>query len=901
MKVTSLKTNHLTNPLGYLLEDVVLSFRVEGSGKAGKDLARIVVSEDSGFSELFYDTGLRSDIDESGYSLLLSPEEGVRFYWKVYVKAGDEEAWSDAAWFEAGKTRSWRADFISPPFSSNPVFVKEFTSLKDESHCRCYALGLGTYEIYINSRKLGDECLLPGLHAYDKWLQSQTFEFTAKKGVNLIEVYVGASWYRGEFGLPGTSQEEREAALIAEFHIGRTVFGTGLDWEAERSPVTSDGIYQGEVYEPGKARGKRQKVKISEANREMKARLVPRLSPPITVHEVLKPTLIKNAKREYILDMGQNMTGWLCFKSKLPQGTRAVFQFGEALQNGSFCRDNLRSARAEFRYVSDGERRFVRQRHTFYGFRYVKVRGFVPDPEDFEGWVIHSDLERSLEIRTGDESVNRLVSNALWSMKGNFLDTPTESPQRDLRMGWTEDAQLFCDTACYVADAYPFYRKYLRDLWMEQRALGGTVPLTVPRCGNALSGSAGWGDAATIIPWTVYLHSGDKLILETQYKSMKAWVDFIRSEAGDGLLWSTGGQVGDWLSSGSSTDRTFIASAYYYYSAKLMAKTAGLLKNISDAGLYHKISRDVRKAMIEEYFTPSGRLAVQTETAYAVAIAFSILPEGKEERVYRDFRRLFLSSRRRITTGFIGTRFLCKALVKSGNADLVLALFLSHGCPGWLYQVDQGATTVWERWDSVQPDGSLKDEDMNSLNHCANASVLGWIVTDLLGFQVTENIKRPNLEPHPARELGSMRGKVRTPYGWYEISWKLEGRRLSYALTVPFDAEAHVVLPLTHRAPEGTGITWIEDKGEVSAYLSAGSYKFSYEIEWYYSKVSLEMTIPELMALPEAEAVLERHIPSDLLKSLSSPAESAAERLRFPYSGIKDSELRKIEEELSRI
>ena len=915
MKVTNLKTNHLTNPLGFLLEDIVLSFQIEGTSSTKKDLARIVVSEDSSFSEIFYDTGLRPDIEEAGYTLLLSPEEGVRFYWKVYVKAGDEEAWSKTAWFEAGKTRSWHAEFITQPFKGNPVFVKEFESAREARSCRCYALGLGTYEIYVNGQKLGDECLLPGIHAYDKWLQYQTYEFHAKKGANIIEAYLGSSWYKGEYGLTRPFPTDKEHAFIAEFHVGRSVFGTGADWKVRKSPVTADGIYSGETYDPGKADGKLYEAQILEGGRTLRNRLSARLSPPITVHEKLKPVLIQTPRKEYVLDMGQNMVGWLCFHSKLPAGTKAIFQFGETLQDGNFYRDNLRTAKAEFRYISDGQERFVRQHHTFFGFRYVKVKGFVPDPEDFEGWVIHTSMEETLELKTGDESVNQLISNVRWGMKGNFLDTPTDCPQRDERMGWTGDAQIFCDTACYLMDTYAFYRKFLRDLWMEQRDLDGNVPFVVPMQRYTLKGSAAWSDAATVMPWTVYLHYGDKHILESQYASMKGWVGYIQKAAekdGNKYLWRSGQQLGDWLALDGAvaggvygaTDRYFISSAYYYYSASLVAKAAGALGNNSDAGDYQALARKIKEAMLEEYFTPAGRLAVKTETAYAVAIAFSIMPEGKEQRIYRDFRSLMIENGCKLTTGFVGTRYLCPALVKSGNTDIAARLLLSHDYPGWLYEVDMGATTVWERWNSLLPNGKISSTGMNSLNHYAYGSVLGWMVTDLLGYQVTENIKMPNIEPHPVRELRTMRGRVRSPYGWYIISWRLSDNIFTLLLTVPMDAEAHVILPLTSKAPEGPDLPWIDNNGEISAYLAAGSYEFSYTIESYYAKrISLELPLSGLLAIPEAKEVFLKYYSEELTASSSFSHElsTTADLLRSPFIETDEETIAKLQAELDAL
>ena len=917
MKVTALKTNHLENPLGYAFETVVLTFRVEDSAEKKTDKARITVSDDPSFKTLLYDSGLCEDIDQAGFRLPIALKERTRYWWKVYVRAGSEEAWSAEAFFETAKSSPFKADFITQTFpqAENPVFVKEFEAEGDVEGCRAYALGLGVYELYLNGERLGDECLLPGIHAYDRFLQYQTFAFNARKGRNVLEAYLGSGWYKGEYGLTRPFPKDKEHAFIAELHIGEKVIGTDTSWKCRKSPVRRDGIYSGEVYDPLHVDDALYPVRKAKGGKAMKERLYPRLSPPITVHERLKPSLYLSPKGEHILDMGQNMVGWLCFKSKLPEGAEAFFQFGEILQEGCFYRDNLRSAECEFRYVSDGKERLVRQHHTFYGFRYVKVEGFVPDPEDFEGWVIHSLMEETLELRTGDKDINRLISNVRWGMKGNFLDIPTDCPQRDERMGWTGDAEIFSDTACYLMDTYAFYRKFLHELKLEQDAIGGNVPFVVPMQRYEFRGSAAWGDAATIMPWTIYRHYGDRTILEEQFDSMKGWVDFIHSSAkayGNEHLWQTGRQLGDWLAldgalSGGvygATDRYFIASAYYYLSAELTGKAAGVLGRKEEEEEYLSLADAVKKAFDKEYFSPSGRLSIWTETAFSVVIAFGLVPEEFKERVYKDFRRVMIENWVTIKTGFVGTRYLCPALAESGNIDLAFRLLMNHDYPGWLYEVDMGATTIWERWNSVLPDGSVSGTGMNSLNHYAYGSILGWMVDTLLGYSLSDDVREPVIAPHPFYALRSMTGKVVSPYGAYRIAWRLTRKgKLTLRLSVPFNARARLVLPLTTTAPDADGIEWKVEEGVVSAVLEKGDYVICYQASPSYGeKRRLDLPVSELMADPKAKRVVLRHYPSFRERiPWSQEQYSMWDVLHSPFLDTDDADIERLSSELEAL
>ena len=477
-----LRTNRMENPLGFWMEEIRLSCIVEEA--VGKQAAavRYQVSETDAFGAPVYDSGeLAGQENLVCFVLPLEVKPRTRYHWRAWVRTdAGEEAWSEPTWFETSRDpkEPWQAGFIVPAWEGDihPVIFKKLIVRKPVRQARAYMLGLGVYELWLNGEKVGDEFLLPGLHAYDSWLQYQTFELELQRGENLLEVLLGNGWYKGPYGLKSSLPRfGTEFGVIAEIDIcyedgSRERILTDETWRARKSSIVFDSIYDGEQVDQWRA-GVRAKGSETEdmtdcAVREAefpRERLLPRLSPYLQIQERRKPVLLITPAGETVLDLGQNMVGWVSFHDTLPAGTKVRLQYGEILQQGNFYRDNLRRAKAEFVYISDGKRKEVRPHFTFYGFRYVKLEGWPgePDPADFTGCVIYSRMERTGELKTSDEKLNRLFENIVWGQKGNFLDVPTDCPQRDERMGWTGDAQVFADTACFNMDAYAFYEKFL--------------------------------------------------------------------------------------------------------------------------------------------------------------------------------------------------------------------------------------------------------------------------------------------------------------------------------------------------------------------------------------------------------------------------------------------------------
>ncbi len=546
------------------------------------------------------------------------------------------------------------------------------------------------------------------------------------------------------------------------------------------------------------------------------------------------------------------MTGWLRFKTSAPVDTRIHLQFGEVLQAGSFFRDNLRTAKAEYTYIADGSDAVVEPYFTFYGFRYVKISGWVGDLDldDFTGCVIYSRMDIIGEIETSNAQVNQLFKNALWGQKGNFLDIPTDCPQRDERLGWTGDAQIFSGTACFNMDAAAFFAKYGYDLGKEQSKTGGMVPHIVPMHNLERGGSSAWGDVATILPWTLYDFYGDVGILEQQFESMRAWVDYIQriDEASGGKrLWTEGEHFGDWLSLDASdpasrkggTPQDFIASAFYCYSARLVARAAAVLGKQAPADAYERLAAEIKAAIQREYFTATGRLAIPTQTGYALALFMDLVPDAHRQRVQADLIARLNEDNRHLRTGFVGTPYLCRVLSNIGANDLAYTLLLNEDYPSWLYAVNLGATTIWERWNSLNADGSISSTGMNSLNHYAYGSIVEWMYRDMCGLNPTADedgitgFRHAKIAPKPDKSLDWAKARYRSAAGVYESGWQFdETGQITLDVVIPFNASARVVLPDAQRDAVALNGHPLRDGAQigdsVALTLGAGSYRITY-------------------------------------------------------------------------
>ena len=909
MRICGLKTNHLVGPLGFDLKAPRVSFYVEDTEGKRPEAIRIQVSLDEDFGSLLYDSGRSSQLSMLGTKLPISLSPRTRYYWRAEVWADNGDyAISDTAWFETGKMdEGWAAKWIgaSLPGGQPPMLVRDFETTAPCAKGRVYACGLGLYELYLDGKKIGDEFLAPGCCEYDRWLPYQTYAVTLAPGPHRLEAWLGDGWYKGRFGLDHAEnvygdRHKLILELVMEDPADQTIV-TDEQWYAVPCPVISSSIYDGEVYDPGIPRLPRLPVEVLRDGTDL---LCARHNPPVVIKETRTPLAVLHTPAgETVLDMGQNMAGFVRFQAWEPAGTRLRLQFGEILQDGNFYRDNLRTAKAEFVYLSDGTPREVRPHFTYYGFRYVKLEGFSGEvtPERFTGCVLYSDLAQTGWISTSNEKVNRLISNALWGQKSNYVDVPTDCPQRDERMGWTADAQIFSATACFNMDCYCFLRKYCRDIYETQQKFGH-VTNVVPAFHEDGPACSVWGDAATIIPWNLYRYYGDKTILAEQYDSMKQWVDYIRSidaASGDRRRWDVGFHFGDWLAldgEGSdtfkgATEDGYIATAYYYHSASLVAKAAALLGKNADAERYGQLAREIKEALQREYFTPNGRLALTTQTAYALALYMDFAPEGSKPRLAELLLEKLKVKNGYLQTGFVGTSILNQVLSDNGCGEMAYKLLLNEEYPSWLYAVNLGATTVWERWNSVLPDGRLGSTDMNSLNHYAYGSIVGWMYRNMAGLRLQEDhpgFTRVTIAPQPDYRVTRCDMTYLSTAGPYEIHWQVaEDGSFSMRLKIPFGAEADVVLPNSAAAP---------------MHVDSGAYEFHYMPQTPIKKAySCGSTLTELLEHPAAKALITAYLPQWETVPLPLRDLPLEQLNSTPFSNLTDAQCKTLDAQLKAL
>lgn len=866
MQITRMKANHLINPIGSALDNLSLSWVAESDTAAKQKSARVEISTDSSFQKTIFDSGVRADIDSLSFCPEMKLAARRRYYWRVTVTADNGETATGSAFFETGKTQEkWSAQWITAPYEdkNSHFLVKKTFDLNKFADVRVYCSALGIYELEVNGKQVGDEVLLPGYHSYSLEMQAQTFDITPllTPGPNTIGFHVGNGWYHSHLGWGNSGLFGETMGVICEVRgkvAGKDTLIVSSDttWLCAHSPVLKSEIYYGEDYDarleiagwatPVCKRGDWKNAVSFVPQKGTAGKLRDRLSPPLRIQETLVPTIIRTPDGETVLDFGQNMTGWLEVLNRAPAGTTWSFQVGELLQNENFYRNNLRAAQAQYTYTSNGAEGWVRPHFTFYGFRYAKLTGFpeVVDPADFKAQVIHSDLERTGYIETSNAKINKLFQNALWGQKGNFLDIPSDCPQRDERLGWTGDAQIFSGTACFNMDCVAFYNKYLNDLMLEQKVYDGGVPFTVPALIDWLRkheshSSCAWGDVAAVLPWTVYAYSADKAFLRRNYKAMKEWVRYIKrqdDENGGQRLWNSGFHFADWLSldnykdknsSFGGTDVFFVASAYYAQSVGYTLKAAKALGEKEDVKYYGKLLREVKAAFLKEYFTPTGRCAIDTQTAHVLALHMDLVPAKFRKRLTDTLVKMIRENDMALTTGFVGTPILCRVLSDNGHSDIAHALLLREKFPSWLYEVNLGATTVWERWNSVLEDGTISGTGMNSMNHYAYGSIVEWMYRNLCGLrQDKAGFRTVLIKPDAPQSFDFVKMKFKSSAGDYAVEWKLTGKDYELNCQVPFNATASVELP---SAPKKVNLNG-KMVSSLGIDLVAGTYTFKYTL-----------------------------------------------------------------------
>ncbi len=788
----------------------------------------------------------------------------------VWDNAGEQA--SGTTTFETGVLNSnhfsakWITHTLPESETACPVFFKEFTA-KKVVRARLLSSACGVYEAAINGKKVSDDLLAPGWTNYRKRIQYQTYDVTdLMHENNRLEITVAPGWYQGYLNCEGKNRHYGEqVAAFAQLHLwfedGTTqmiptdeswLFTTGITQYAE--------LYHGETIDSAAIPLPPQSVAIYDAMDN--SRLVSQQSPGVRITQRLKPiALIRTPKGETVLDFGQNISGVIELTVDGKPGQKITLRHAEVLdRDGNFYTANLRTARATDTFLCKGGREVFRPRFTFHGFRYAAVEGLGENPNlnDFTACVLHSNLEETATFSCSHALVNRLWSNIGWSMRDNFVDIPTDCPQRDERLGWTGDAAVFCNTAGQLRDTYLFFSKWLADLYSEQSREFG-IPDTVPNIlmppGTPCGGSAVWGDSATIVPWSVYQLSGDKEILLQQYDSMKDWVEWIRRSETADHLHKSGHQRGDWLAldreegngNSGSTDPYLLSTAFYAHSTWILAQSAKILGFEADAEEYAALYEKIKEGFQSEYITSTGRLVSETQTACALVLCLGLAKPEHEGRIIQTLADNLSRHKGKLTTGFIGTPYLCHALSQFGRHDLAGKLLLNEESPGWLNEIKLGATTIWERWDSMHSDGSFDESGMNSFNHYSFGAVGSWMLEFLAGLRhARPGYQEIEIRPQFVQGITQVSAARKTPYDLVSCGWQCKNGTITVDVEIPVNTTATLWLP--------------EQENPIS--LGSGSYHYSYatatrlEPQKYTMDTTIKVLVDNPIFVQEVEKLM---------------------------------------------
>lgn len=675
-----------------------------------------------------------------------------------------------------------------------PVFRRDFTIDKKVVKAELSVTAMGVYEAELNGCRVGDFFMAPGWTQYEKRHQYQTYDVTKYlRSENRLDITVGKGWYRGML----LEWRERDiwggiSAIIAVLHIeyedGSTQdILTDKQWRTAESPVRLSEIYDGEEYDACFVPQIWEDATVLNA---VKSNLIAQEGENVCGHEIFEvQSVIKAPNGETILDFGQNMAGYVEFFVDAEAGDIIEYTHGEILdKNGNFYTKNLRTAKQHIKYICKDGYQTYHPHFTFMGFRYIRLEQMPKgmNEKNFKAVAVYSDMERTGYFKCSDTKLNKLYENVIWGQKSNFIDVPTDCPQRDERLGWTGDAQMFVKTAAYNFNVNKFYAKWLRDVCAAQEDDGG-IPVVVPAVigTDSLPPGAAWGDAAVICPWQLYLTYGDKTVLSQQLASMEKWIMYMRGHGKEEFLWRGDEQFGDWLgmdakdgSLKGGTNNDFIASAYFAYSVSLVIKSRKVLG--LDAGIYEELYDNIYKAFLKEF------PVCNTQTECVLALAFGLTDDAYG--VADKLVGLIRENGNKLTTGFVGTPYLLQVLSDNGYTDLAYTLILQEEYPSWLFSVNMGATTIWEHWDGMKSDGSMWSDTMNSFNHYAYGSVAAWMYETILGIRIDE--QAPGFEnvilcPAADKRIKSAQGSLKTKYGTVKSKWQYEENRVRYEFTVP--------------------------------------------------------------------------------------------------------------------
>lgn len=870
MRLYDFRTEYRENPIGLTEKAPRFSWKIESDEKDTVQTSyEIKVTDENG--KLVWDSGKKI----SDQSVLISYEgealAGETFY-SVEVTVADNHGNVESVEgsFETGifNQTEFKAQMITSDFSEDetacPIFGKTFAIDKKVKKARLYATAHGVYEVTLNGQTVGDYRMAPGWTSYHNRLQYQIYDVTEQLAEeNEIAITVGNGWYKGILGFYcQPNQYGTQAGAFAELHVeyedgSKEVIATDETWAVKTGEIRYSEIYMGETIDTDAPEIKEGKVVVKEFD---KAVLTAQENEPVRITEkIVGKELIVTPKGEKLVDFGQIVTGVVEVHVKGEKGQKIVLRHAEVLdKDGNFYPETLRQAKSIDTFICNGEEQIFRPHFTFHGFRYICVEGMEEFTADqFIACVTHSDMEKTGDFHCSNKKVNQLQSNITWSQRDNFLDIPTDCPQRDERLGWTGDAQVFSWTAAFNRNTALFYKKWMRDVAAESSLEKG-VPHVVPDILDSYSSSA-WSDVAVIVPWVVYQIYGDKGILEENWKCMHEWVDYIKNNCGENGLWQSGFQYGDWLALDKeesadrtgATDKYMIANAYYLYVTELVKKTAEVLGKDEEAKKYAELYETTLDAFRREYYTETGRIVSETQTGAIISLYFNLAREKDRKRILNTLLTNIGNHKNHLATGFVGTPYICHTLSENGAHEMAATLFMKEDYPSWLYAVNMGATTIWERWNSIKPDGTFDESGMNSLNHYAYGSVGDWMYRKVAGLsQLEPGYKKFQVKPMFVKGIEEWGTEFDSVYGKIVANTSCKAGKIHVHVEVPVNTTAVIVLP---------------EKEEVHE-VGSGVYDFEYDTETSLAveRFSMDSTLGEIVAEPLAVEMFNQMAPGML-------------------------------------
>ena len=836
------------NPIGFYDSEPTFSWKLPESDNIKKQTAYSVVVASK--PELLPDNAdlwssgkvmsdQSVDIEYGGKSL----QSRQKVYWQVRYWNEEDQAssWSDMAYLELGllSNDDWQAQWIKIPDPEKwdtteygtrlfrPQYLRRAFNLESEiKEARLYITAKGVFEASINGERVGGDVLTPGWTPYGKRIETLTYDVTnvLQKDENTIAIALAEGWYAGRFG-PQRRWDTVVAPplVICQLEIEDTkgnkqIIVSDKQWMAtQNGPIRTSGLYDGEVYDanfeipdwdkPGFDDSKWQKVTTEKIDNNIK--LLPKMHAPIKTKMELQPVRVaEQSDGKVLFDFGQNMVGVVRINIPVKKGDSIQLRHGEMLdQNSELYTDNLGSAKSVDYYIANEDGTITWQpKFTFHGFRYVEVSGYNVDAQPDKSWVTaqvqYSDFEMSGKFHSSHAKLNQLHSNIQWGLRGNFFDVPLDCPQRSERLGWTGDAQVFIPTSLYLADSHAFWSAWLASMREEQFRNGG-IPVVVPNFTGDFA-QAGWSDACTIIPWELYFRTGDVHVLKDNYEMMQRWCEYHASEATNYV--SHMSTVGDWLQPYSQqkddrrgdTPNDLISTAFYAYSVNLTMKSAGVLGLKDDSIRYQKLFASISEAFEKEYFDEQGKIKAPytpTQTGYLLALGFDILSAKMADKAADHLVELIREVGTHLRTGFIGTPLLAFVLDKTGHADVMYEILFKETYPSWFYSINQGATTMWERWDGYTHDKGFADR-AKSFNHYAYGAIGQWMYERIAGIAPLEpGYKKIRFAPIPTPLLSEVKGEYDSRYGIIKSTWNFNGSDFVYNITVPPNTTAKIIIP----------------------------------------------------------------------------------------------------------